>query len=113
MTTVPPPNPALPQMLAAAAANTATIPRPAPEIASLAPGATITGTVITTPSADPKLALLATATGDVPLRLPTPLPHGTELTVEVVRASPAQVTVRLVTMDGQPLQQPRTQPTAD
>jgi len=107
MTTVPPSNPALPQMLAAAAAgmNTGTIIRPPPAIAALPPGSTITGTVSPSSGPDPRVVTVSTATGDVQLRTPTPLPDGATVGVEVVRASPAQVNVRLVTLDGQPLQQ--------
>jgi hypothetical protein len=105
MTTVPPPNPGLPQMLAAATANqpTATVTAPPPAIAALPPGTTLEGTI--TPSPDPRVTLLATAAGEVALRTPLPLPEGATLTVEVVRASPAQVTVRLIALDGQALQQ--------
>ncbi|TAL03801.1 MAG: hypothetical protein EPO08_03115, partial [Rhodospirillaceae bacterium] len=105
MTTVPPPNAALPQMLAAAAASTGTISRPTPAVAALPPGATLTGTITAAPGPDPRLVLLATAGGDIPLRTPAPLPDGATLTVEVLRSSPAQVTVRLVSLDGQALQQ--------
>jgi hypothetical protein len=108
MTTVPPPtNPALPQLLAVALAPNgtlgATISNPPAPIAALAPGATLTGTVTAGP--DPRILVLSTSSADVPLRTVVPLPEGAELTVEVTRNAQAQTTVRLVALDGQPLQQ--------
>ncbi len=106
MTTVPPSiNPALPQMLANAAASPAsatTIAAPPAALAALPAGSTIEGTVAPTP--DPRVLTLQTAAGPVSLRTPAPLPDGATVTLEVLRASTAQVSVRLVAVDGAPVQ---------
>ncbi len=107
MTTVPPSSSPLPQMLAAAVAAqpVATVAAPPPALALLQAGAQLEG--IATPTSDPRVTLLATAAGDVSLRTPqpAPLPDGAKLTVEIVRATPQQLTVRFTAVDGQPLQQ--------
>ncbi len=110
MTTVPPSTSPLPQMPAAAAAAqpVATVAAPPPALALLQAGANIEG--IATPTPDPRVTLLATAVGDVALRTPqpVPLPDGAKLTIEVVRASAQQFTVRFTAVDGQPIQQAPT-----
>ena len=47
------------------------------------------------PGPDPRVLLLATVQGDLPIRTSVPLPAGVSLTVEVARTPTAQVTVRL------------------
>ncbi|MGE4062766.1 MAG: hypothetical protein AB7E79_05310 [Rhodospirillaceae bacterium] len=123
MTTVPPPNVALPQVLAAAAApTTIVIPQPPPALAAVPVGTTIEAIVTPPPPPPPTSAsaqaaapapaptppansgvpivILHTAVGDISVRLPVPLPDKVPLELEVVRASPQQVTVRVITIDG-------------
>jgi hypothetical protein len=112
MTTVPPPNVALPQVLAAAAAGpTIVIPQPPPAIAALPAGTTIEAVVLPpppntqVPAAAPnspaqQAVVLHTAVGDIAVRLPIALPENAQVDLEVLRATPQQVTVRITTVDG-------------
>lgn len=130
MTTVPPPNVALPQVLAAAAAApTIVIAQPPPAIAALPAGTTIEAVVLppppstsvptpapaaptaTLPTAAPpqQTVVLHTAVGDIAVRLPIALPENAHVDLEVVRATPQQVTVKIVTVDGAPTAQYLTQ----
>ncbi|MGE3333080.1 MAG: hypothetical protein AB7I36_05510 [Rhodospirillaceae bacterium] len=112
MTTVPPPNVALPQVLAAAgAAPTIVIAQPPPAIAALPVGTTLEAVVLPPPpnaqipTAVPnaptqQAVVLHTAIGDIAVRLPIALPEKVQVDLEVVRATPQQVTVRITTVDG-------------
>ncbi|MCA0199975.1 MAG: hypothetical protein LCH56_03945 [Proteobacteria bacterium] len=111
MTTVPPPNVALPQVLAAAAAPTIVIAQPPPAIAALPVGTTIEAMVLppppnapipaTAPNAPAQQAIvLHTAVGDIAVRLPIVLPEKAHVDLEIVRATPQQVTIRITTVDG-------------
>lgn len=118
MTTVPPPNVALPQVLAAAvAAPTIAIAQPPPALAALPVGTTIEAIVLPPPpNAAPAppapastrlpttapVVVLQTALGDLQVRLPAPLPDKAQVDLEIVRSTPQQVTVRLTTVDGTP-----------
>jgi len=53
----------------------------------------------------PPVVTLSTPVGDVIVRLPVALPERAQVEIEVVRSSPTQVTVRVVTIDGQPAAQ--------
>ena len=118
MTTVPPPSTPTPHMPAAPpAATTVMILQPPPAVAALPPGTVLDAMVIPTPptaDASPGKATvtLRTAEGDVTIRLPVQLPYNARVALEVLRnAAPAgpqaapQVTVRIVTVDGQPAAQ--------
>ena len=115
MTTVPPPNVALPQVLAAAAAApTIVIPQPPAAIAALPVGTTIEAVVLPAPAASapgvspppgpatpaPPAAILHTSLGDIAARLPIALPERAQVDLEIVRATPQQVTVKITTVDG-------------
>lgn len=112
MTTVPPPNVALPQALAAAAAApTIVIAQPPPAIAALPVGTTIEAMVLPPPPNAPipaaapnapaqQAVVLHTAVGDIAVRLPIALPEKAHVDLEVVRATAQQVTVRITTVDG-------------
>jgi len=115
MTTVPPPNVALPQVLAAATApTTIVIPQPPAALAAVPVGTTIEAMVLPPPPAPvaPTAAqpmpppvpavVLHTAVGDLSVRLPVQLPDKAQVDIEVVRSSPQQVTVRLTSIDGLP-----------
>lgn len=129
MPTVPPPNVALPQVLAAAAApTTIIIPQPPPALAAVPAGTIIEAVVLPPPpqpiavetrspanapaagsnaatAPSPQIVVLHTAVGDLSVRLPISLPSRAEVELEVVRATPQQVTVRLTTIDGAPATQ--------
>lgn len=112
MTTVPPPNVALPQVLAAAAAApTIVIAQPPPAVAALPVGATLEAMVLPPPPNAPipaaapnapaqQAVVLHTAVGDIAVRLPIALPEKAQVDLEIVRATPQQVTVRITTVDG-------------
>ncbi len=112
MTTVPPPNVALPQVpAAAAAAPTIVIAQPPPAIAALPVGTTIEAMVLPPPPNAPlpaaapnapaqQAVVLHTAVGDIAVRLPVALPEKAHVELEVVRATAQQVTVRITTVDG-------------
>lgn len=117
MTTVPPPNVALPQVLAAAAAApTVTIAQPPPALAALPVGTTVEALVLPPPTTTtapttapipaaaptPQTVTLHTALGDMAVRLPVTLPDKAQIELEVVRATAQQLTVRLNTVDGTP-----------
>ncbi len=123
MTTVPPPNVALPQVLAAATApTTIVIPQPPPALAALPAGTTLEAVVVAPPSTVPPGSpapptttptaptsppttppvVLQTVVGDITVRLPAPLPANVPVDIEIVRSTPHQVTVRLSTIDGMP-----------
>lgn len=115
MTTVPPPNVALPQVLAAATAPaTIVIPQPPAALTAVPVGTTIEAVVLppppppVTPTAAPPapppvpVVVLHTAVGDLTVRLRVPLPDNAQVDLEVVRSSPQQVTVRLTSIDGMP-----------
>lgn len=112
MTTVPPPNVALPQVLAAAAApTTIVIPQPPAALAAVPVGTTIEAMVLPPPPAPPvappalpptPVVVLHTAVGDLAVRLPVQLPPNAQVELEVVRNAPQQVTVRLTSIDGMP-----------
>ena len=133
MTTVPPPtsNPLL-QQVAATAAPVVMILQPPPAVAALPPGAILEGVVLPQSSnanssnSNPKpdgtdnnstdaptdnrgdaraSVTIRTAAGDVTVRLPTPLPAGSDVELQVVRAGPDQAAVRLVAVDDQPAAQ--------
>lgn len=116
MTTVPPPNVALPQVPAAAAAPTiVVIPQPPPALAALPVGTIVEAVALpppapnAAPTAGPAPAstpvILHTAVGDLVVRLPIPLAEKAHVDLEVIRATPQQVTVRITTVDGMPTAQ--------
>jgi hypothetical protein len=115
MTTVPPPNVALPQVLAAAAApTTVVIPQPPPALAALQVGTIVEAVALPPPAPNAASAaalapapapastpvILHTAVGDLVVRLPIPLAEKAQVDLEVIRATPQQVTVRITTVDG-------------
>lgn len=114
MTTVPPPNVALPQVLAAATApTTIVIAQPPAALAAVPVGTTIEAMVLPPPPAPVAptgapapppvpVVVLHTALGDLTVRLPVQLPDKAQVDLEVVRSSPQQVTVRLTSIDGMP-----------
>ncbi len=116
MTTVPPPNVALPQVLAAAAAPmTVVIPQPPSALAALQVGTIVEAVALpppatnAAPTATPVPAstpvILHTAVGDLVVRLPIPLAEKAQVDLEVIRTAPQQVTVRITTVDGMPAAQ--------
>jgi hypothetical protein len=114
MTTVPPPNVALPQVPAAATApTTIVIAQPPAALAAVPVGTTIEAMVLPPPPAPVAptgapapppvpVVVLHTALGDLTVRLPVQLPDKAQVDIEVVRSSPQQVTVRLTSIDGMP-----------
>jgi hypothetical protein len=93
---------------------------PPAAVAALPAGATLEGVVLPPPPQPPAAADAAadaraadaravvtvrTPAGDVTLRLPLPLPPGSDVELQVVRASPDQATVRLVAVNDQPAAQ--------
>ena len=110
MVTVPPPTtPPLPPTVAAQPAPVLLILAPPPAVAALPAGAVMDGVVLpqppASPDADARAVTVRTPQGDITIRLPAPLPPGTDVELQVVRASPDQATVRLVAVDNQPAAQ--------
>lgn len=114
MTTVPPPTtPPLPATVPAPAAPVVLILAPPAAVSALPAGAALEGVVLPPPpqpSADAaadarNVVTVRTPQGDVTIRLPVPLPPGSDVELQVVRASPDQATVRLVAVNDQPAAQ--------
>jgi len=114
MTTVPPPTVALPQVTTTGAtAPIVQILAPPPAVAALPAGSTLQAIVLPPPPQPPAdteaaakaLVALRTPQGDVQIPLPVQLPKGTQVELQVVRTTPQQVTVRVVTIDHQPATQ--------
>lgn len=113
MTTVPPPTtPPLPPAATATPAPVVLILAPPPAVAALPAGAPLEGVVLPPPpqppadTGDTRAAVtIRTPQGDVTIRLPAPLPAGSPVELQVVRASADQATVRVVTVDNQPAAQ--------
>lgn len=113
MTTVPPPTtPPLPPTVTAQPAPVVLILAPPPAVAALPPGTPLEGVVLPPPpqppaeTGDARAAVtIRTPQGDVTIRLPAPLPAGSPVELQVVRAAADQATVRVVTVDSQPAAQ--------
>ena len=114
MTTVPPPTtPPLPAAPPAQAAPVLLILAPPAAVASLPAGAALGGVVLPPPPQPPtdtasdarNVVTVRTPQGDVTLRLPVPLPPGSGVELQVVRASPDQATLRLMAVNDQPAAQ--------
>lgn len=113
MTTVPPPTtPPLPPAVLAVPAPVVLILAPPPAVAALPAGAPLEGVVLPPPplppadTGDARAAVtVRTPQGDVTIRLPAPLPAGSPVEMQVVRASADQATVRVITVDSQPAAQ--------
>lgn len=65
-----------------------------------------------TQQASPQITV-RTPSGDVTLRTPLPIPEGARVAVDVVSTSANQITVRFVSVNGQPIQQALLQLAAD
>ncbi len=112
MTTVPPPTtPPLPTAPPAQPAPVVLILAPPPSVAALPAGAPLEGVVLPPPqppaeTADARAAVtIRTPQGDVTIRLPVPLPAGSPVELQVMRAAADQATVRVITVDNQPAAQ--------
>lgn len=113
MTTVPPPTtPPVPPAATAAPAPVVLILAPPPAVAALPAGAPLEGVVLPPPPQPPAdtgdarpTVTVRTPQGDVTIRLPAPLPAGSPVELQVVRASADQATVRVITVNDQPAAQ--------
>ncbi len=114
MTTVPPPTAPLPQATpTVATAPVVQLLSPPPAVTALPQGTVLEATVLPPPPQPPTaegeaakaIVALRTSAGDVQIPLPVPLPKGTEVELQIVRSTPAQVTVRVVTIGDQPATQ--------
>lgn len=113
MTTVPPPTtPPLPPAVTATPAPVVLILAPPPAVAALPAGAPLEGVVLPPPpqppadTGDARAAVtIRTPQGDVTIRLPAPLPAGSPVELQVVRAAADQATVRVITVNDQPAAQ--------
>ncbi len=118
MTTVPPPTtPPLPPTATAQPAPVVLILAPPPAVAVLPAGAPLEGVVLPPPPQPPadtgdarapssgSSVTVRTPQGDITIRLPAPLPPGSPVELQVVRAAADQATVRVVTVDSQPAAQ--------
>ncbi len=116
MTTVPPPTTPQPHLPAAPQPPPVVlILQPPPAVAALAPGTVLEAVVVAAtdqppPPATPaeaarSVVTLRTPAGDVTVRLPVALPEGSVVELQVVRAAPEQVSVRVLTVNDQPAAQ--------
>lgn len=67
----------------------------------------------TSPSQAPPQVTVRTPVGDVTLRTPLPIPDGARVAFDIASTNANQVTVRLTTLNGQPIQQALVQLAAD
>src|SRR5689334_13675820 len=109
MTTVPPPTaPLLQALVQAPPAPVVMILAPPPAIAQLTAGTALEG-VVAQATPDPATSrtdvTIQTPAGDITLKLTAPLPVGSDVDLQIVRASADQATVRLVAVDDQPAAQ--------
>ena len=117
MTTVPPPTtPASTVVAAPATTPVVQIVEPPPAVAAAAPGtvleAIVAATAAPTDAAGKPAVTLRTPAGDVTIRLPVQLPDNARVALEVLRsalpptaANTPQVSVRIISIDGQPAAQ--------
>jgi hypothetical protein len=82
---------------------------PAPSGTTAPPGQSTTQP----PPQQPPAVQIRTPIGDVTLRTPLPLPEGARVAFDIASNNSSQVTVRLTSLNGQPIQQALVQLAAD